>query len=212
MENGVDFMPSLERLSASTSRTSSRSYIDVRMLHRVKGDKVKSRLVLRDIARTKAHPVDTYAATPTLSAFRLVLALASRGSQEVEAAGVPSPVVQGWDITQAFVHAEMDQWILREIPQSLDGVTFTAASGETIVLRAGELLWVCRALYAYRRSPQLRQNLLVRTLKSLGVTQSQIEPMLFHSKKDKAHVDDLLVVGPETFLNDVQAKMMKDIE
>jgi hypothetical protein len=203
MDNGTDFMPwsavyegdvkevkgfwdqhVFKRVTQEEIPEGAR-YIDMRLVRRVKGDKVKSRLVLRDIARSRGDPEDTYAATPALSAFRLALTLASRSIKEAEAKGTASPVAEILDIAQAFVHAEMDRWILTEVPKELDGMTFATEDGETIVLTAGELLLVLRALYGFRPAPRLWQQLAVKILDSRGSKQSKMESMMFHNQKKK---------------------------
>ena len=186
----------------------------MRLVRREKGDKLKSRLVLRDIAKSRCDPEETYAATPALSAFRLALTLASHGIVKAESQGAAGPVFEVLDISQAFAHAEMDKWILTEVPHDLDGMSFVPdGSEDEVVLASGDLLLVQRALYGYRSAPKLWQQLAVKILADLGSVQSKMEPMLFYNQKEESwivlHVDDLLVVGPRVTVDRLRGQLSK---
>ncbi len=70
---------------------------------------MKSRLVWRDIAKSKPLGGELYAATPALSAFRLLLVAASRKMQQAKRAQTENVMVRVLDVMQAFPHADIAQ-------------------------------------------------------------------------------------------------------
>ena len=85
-------------LATWESINSDGKYIDSRMIRRLKGDAVKSRWVLRDFAHGRApEGGELYAATPSLGAFRLLMALGSLQLSQTD-----DHVFLVGDVTQAF--------------------------------------------------------------------------------------------------------------
>ena len=102
------------------------------------------------------------------------------------------------DVTQAFVHAPIDELIVTVVPRELDGL-MVQINGEAQQLRAGDCWLIVMALYGYRKSPQLWQHFLIEAVTRLGVYPCRTEPAIFMSRRGTAimvvHVDDLLVFG-----------------
>ncbi len=51
------------------------------------------------------------------------------------------------DVTQAFVHADMDELIITRVPRELDGMKITNGDDEETILYEGMWLAVLKALY-----------------------------------------------------------------
>ncbi|CAE8721255.1 unnamed protein product [Polarella glacialis] len=101
--------------------------ISMRFVHKMRGDDVKSRIVVRDIKRSQPEGGELFASTPSLASFRLRFALSSLelnlmlqecGSSEefVEVLG---------DIGQAIVRANIDQDIYVWPPEAVRGAEVT---------------------------------------------------------------------------------------
>ena len=58
------------------------------------------------------------------------------------------------DVSQAFIHADMDTLIVTRVPKSLHGLKIQYQGAELILLE-GMLLIVKRALYGYTKAPIL---------------------------------------------------------
>ena len=99
-------------------------YISMRMIRRWKADVIKSRLCLQDVARTRAAGGELYAATPSLTALRAALTLAS-GWKNLELSMKIG--VLAADVTQAFVHADMNEKIITRISRGMCGIEVTSA-------------------------------------------------------------------------------------
>ena len=56
------------------------------------------------------------------------------------------------DVSQAFIHASMDEWVQTRIPASLDGLTLATADGH-LELHTDMVMDIFKALYGYRKSP-----------------------------------------------------------
>ena len=126
----------------------------MRMIRRWKGDVIKSRFCLQDVAYTKATGGELFAATPSLMALRTGLTIA-RGWMNTEK-DLKIGAVAG-DVTQAFVHADMDEKIVTRIPKDLDNLEIVVNNMKT-TLQEGDWLEVIKALYGYRKSPKLWQQ------------------------------------------------------
>ncbi len=72
------------------------------------------------MAYTRALGGELFAATPSLLALRTALTIASEWRVEQDRKGVG--VIVG-DVTQAFVHADMDELIITRVPKEMDGLT-----------------------------------------------------------------------------------------
>ncbi len=104
-------------------------------------------------------------------------------------------------MTQAFVHADMDELIITREPKELDGVKIKKGDDET-VLYEGMWLIVLKALYGYRKSPKLLQAHFLKVLMELTCVNLMClksEPFMFVDMKSKVvgivHVDDALLLG-----------------
>lgn len=212
MENGVDWMPEVmvhqgdynevlglfadgaygpiseEKLTEKTRK------IGNRLVRRLKGEGVKLRWRLQEFARGKPDKTDDlYAATPQVASLRFLLPL---GSHRL-VAGEDILGIFG-DVTRAFPHAPMDDDIVTQIPEAVDGMT-VEANGCKLKVRAG--MWVCilKALYGYRRAPRLWQQRLSQRLNQLGLARSQVDPALFFEPEARIwiliHVDDFFMLG-----------------
>ena len=82
----------------------------MRMIRRWKGDVIKSKLCLQDVAYTKALGRELFAATPSLVVLQTGLALASAW-KNLEKDYVVGAVAG--DVTQAFIHADVGEKIIR---------------------------------------------------------------------------------------------------
>ena len=171
-------------------------YISMRMIRRWKGESIKSRLCLQDVAYKKAYGGEMFAATPSLTALRLALAIASLWRSQ----GTDVKIIVG-DVTQAFVHADMDEKIVTTVPKDLDGLVMQI-DGQEIVLHEGDFLEVLKALYGYRRSPRLWQHFFfdkIEKSKTVSMKGLLSEPALYVDMIRKVisvvHVDDILAIG-----------------
>jgi hypothetical protein len=91
-------------------------------------DKCKARLVVRGDQRTNVTAQETYAATPTGTSFRMLMAIAARSGLKL----------RQLDVTNAFVHALIDNM---GMPRCY--------------VRQGTILQLDKALYGLRISPLL---------------------------------------------------------
>ena len=190
-------------------------FVDSRLLRRIKGDLVKSRLVLRDIAKDKPVGGELFAATPTLSAFRLLLVGASRRMQQAQREQTENVMVRVLDVTQAFPHALIDQPVYSVLPADLDQLSFELDSVEKVTLSGGEYVRVLRALYGYRKSSQLWQRHFTKVIDRIGGVRCQSEPTMFRDRARNlvilVHVDDILMSGPvsevESFSKQLKAEV-----
>ncbi len=92
------------------------------------------------------------------------------------------------DVTQAFVHADMDELIITRVPKELDGIKIQNGDDET-VLYEGMWLIVLKALYGYRKSPKLWQAHFLKVLMELTCVNLMClksEPVMFADMKNKA--------------------------
>ena len=83
------------------------------MIRRWRNDTIKSRLCLQDVAYTRAVGGELFAATPSLLALRTALTIASGWRGEPD--GGEIGVIVG-NMTQAFVHADMDELVITRVP------------------------------------------------------------------------------------------------
>ena len=170
----------------------------MRTIRRWKGDGIKSRLCLQDVAYTKATGGELFAATPSLMALRTGLTIAS-GWMNTEK-DLKIGAVAG-DVTQAFVHADMDEKIVTRIPKDLDNLE-TVVNNMKTTLQEGDWLEVINVLYGCRKSPKLWQQHFFKTLqglKSASLKCLEAEPALCVDMALRViiviHVDDILMLG-----------------
>ncbi|CAE8607831.1 unnamed protein product [Polarella glacialis] len=165
--------------------------ISMRFVHKMRGDDVKSRIVVRDIKRSPPEGGELFASTPSLASFRLHFALSSLelnlmlqecGSSEefVEVLG---------DIGQAFVHANIDQDIYVWPPEAVRGVEVTI-DGKKVTL-SPEVPWKLRkALYGYRKSPMLWQEHLAHIVtERVKLQRSAIDTSTYFDADRKVRLD-----------------------
>jgi len=153
--------------------------IDSRVVRNWKGLLIKSRLVMRDFATTKAAGGELYAATPSVSSLRLMLCLGSADLNECARKGTKYIAVV-LDVSQAFPHAVLDEEVYTVVPQCLDGLSLDVGEAEPVVLRGGEILRVLRSLYGWRRSPRLWQQHFNKIVENkVGMARSVVEPATF---------------------------------
>ena len=170
-------------------------FISSRMVRRWKMEAIKSRFVLRDIARSKATGGELFAATPSLMALRLTTAVASLRRDRARQSNAEEHVARMGDFTQAFVNAEIDEEIVTNVPTELVGMELVIEGVKT-TLAKDDYLIILKALYGYRRSPQLWQKYLTEMVEETGVEPCRSEPTVFFRRNGTllmlAHVDDLL--------------------
>ena len=146
--------------------------------------KAKARLVARGFAqRFAVDYFETYAATPSMSSIKLVMAAA---------------VQEDWplyhlDVTQAFVQAKMDTDVFMQMPEGCKEMT-------------GRVVKLEKSVYGIKQAGRQWSRLLCKTLvEDVGMIQCGADPCVFKLEdagKVKVilvvHVDDILVGGPET--------------
>ena len=151
-------------------------------------------MCLRDFNRGRPEGGELFATTPSLMSVRMLLTIASWTSLKV-----PNFVALVGDVTQAFVHAPIDEWIQTRVPDSLDGLE-VRSDDSPVVLRAGMFLDVLKALYGYRKSPRLWQDWITDKLMQIPLRRSKVEPSIFYNDEKTIfvamHVDDLIFSGP----------------
>ncbi|CAE8735976.1 unnamed protein product [Polarella glacialis] len=189
--------------------------ISMRFVHKMAGEDVKSRIVVRDIKKSQPEEGELFASTPSLASFRLHFALSSlemnlmlqecgRSEEFVEVLG---------DIGQAFVHANNDQDIYVWPPEEVRGVEVTI-DGEKATL-SPDVPWKLRkALYGYRKSPMLWQEHLARVVtERVKLQRSAIDTSTYFDADRKVrlfvHVGDLALGGPVREVNRV-LKLMEE--
>ena len=172
-------------------------FISSRMVRRTKGEAVKPRYCLRDFRHTAPEGGELYATTPSAAAVKVALAITS-WRLKLE----PEIVIVFGDVAQAFPYAPIDEKVQTRIAADLDGLVVRLQSGKEHTLRGGDLMWVLRALYGYRRSPRLWQDWMSAVLvNDVGFYRSVVEPSVFWHHQRLVilvmHVDDLLIAGQQ---------------
>ncbi|CAE8582737.1 unnamed protein product [Polarella glacialis] len=147
---------------------------------------VKARLVAQQV--NTGGWADTFAATPSGCAHRLLLLVAARKQW---------PVQLG-DVSTAFLHASLPQPVYLRPPAT--------------ERKPGKVWKLAKALYGLRQSPQLFQQFLADQLAHLGWRRLITEPQLFVHEPTGAmatiHADDMLLTAPAK----ARARLMKEIE
>ncbi|CAE8640336.1 unnamed protein product [Polarella glacialis] len=147
---------------------------------------VKARLVAQQV--NTGGWADTFAATPSGCAHRLLLLVAARKQW---------PVQLG-DVSTAFLHASLPQPVYLRPPAT--------------ERKPGKVWKLAKALYGLRQSPQLFQQFLADQLAHLGWRRLITEPQLFVHEPTGAmatiHADDMLLTVPAK----ARARLMKEIE
>ncbi|CAE8598018.1 unnamed protein product, partial [Polarella glacialis] len=147
---------------------------------------VKARLVAQQV--NTGGWADTFAATPSGCAHRLLLLVAARKQW---------PVQLG-DVSTAFLHASLPEPVYLRPPAT--------------ERKPGKVWKLAKALYGLRQSPQLFQQFLADQLAHLGWRRLITEPQLFVHEPTGAmatiHADDMLLTVPAK----ARTRLMKEIE
>ena len=145
-----------------------------RIVLREKHGGVKARLCAQDFAHLQKRD-DLYSPTPSVTALRLLLSLASSRGHRLRIG----------DFSTAFLHAPMDTETFVRPPQ--------------VYAKQGVIWRLRKALYGMRKAPKLFFNLLHEILSELGMQSLRSEPTFYF--KDSllflVHVDDPLVAGTD---------------
>jgi len=167
------------RMITECSKTAR--YIPSKMVRRLKGEGVKSRMCLRDVAYARPEGGELFASTPSVTALRTLTMLAAYDRAEAEKRGEGRHGVLCGDATQAFVQAEIDQEMVTRVTADMAGI-IVEVNGERTTLLEGQWLAVEKALYGYRRSPRLWQDHLaaiVTELKACELKRATSEPAVY---------------------------------
>ncbi len=153
----------------------------------VKGEvlKLKARLTARGFTQKEGRDFGaTWAPTCRMRVFRMMMA---------EASSDPSIQTAQWDLSTAFLHAEM---------KSPEGVYMQQAPGFVISGQKGEARLVChllKAIYGCKQSSRLFHELVRESLKGMGAVQAKADECLFTFREEQSwlkvlvHVDDFAV-------------------
>jgi hypothetical protein len=184
-------------------------YISSKIVRKTKGENVKTRMCLRDFNHGRPEGGELFAATPSLMALKMLLTIASWSSMEIR-----DLICLIGDVTQAFVHAPIDEWIQTRVPESLGGLEIRV-DNEILTLYPGMLLDVMKALYGYRKSPRLWQDWISERLTQLPLSRSKVEPTIYFNKEKQVmlamHVDDLMFLGPKENVEAFFAQLQKEV-
>ena len=74
------------------------------------------------------------------------------------------------DVSQAFIHAPIDQQIATRVPETLEGIPISIEGAEHI-LHAGEWIELLMALYGYRKAPRLWQDYFVECVEQCRIAE-----------------------------------------
>ena len=184
-------------------------YISSKVVRKTKGENVKSRMCLRDFNRGRPEGGELFAATLSLMALKMLLTIASWKTIEIE-----NYLCLVGDVTQAFVHAPIDEMVQTKVPDSLDGLE-VQVNGSPVVLQAGMLLDVLKALYGYRKSPRLWQDWITDKLIQIPLRRSKVEPSIFYNDEKTIfvamHVDDLIFFGETTQVETIFKNLQQEV-
>lgn len=165
--------------------------ISTRWVLTKKGDKVKARLVARGFEEEMNSPTDS----PTVSknAVRLFLTIAASQNWKVKTTDIKSAFLQG-----------------RKLERNVYIIPPKEANTED-----GKIWKLRHCLYGLNDGARQFYLSVKEHLKSIGASQSSLEPALFYLKDGKlrgvvcCHVDDFLHAGDIQFENDVIAKLTR---
>ena len=125
------------------------------MLKRRDATTVKARIVVQQLNR--GAEMDTFAATPTTTAHRLMPYIAH----------IKKLCVALGDVGTAFLHAPLPKDMVVHVQPPMN------------LRRAGEVWKLFKALYGLRQAPRLFQEFLAASLLKLGWTRCIVEPQLY---------------------------------
>ena len=148
---------------------------------------MKARFVAREFVSGDIDKDTLYAATPGLSAMRVLLSKLAT----IPSSGVRCGMIL--DVKGAFLYGDAERRVYVELPDCDPN----AKCGDKVGL-------IQRALYGTRDAPQLWQKHARKTLIALGFIESVVSPSVYyHPIRDielSVHVDDFLCVGEEADL------------
>lgn len=157
-------------------------------------ERYKSRLVILGCRQTYGEDfTETFAPVCKMTTVRALLAVAAMHNW----------IAIQMDVTNAFLHGNLDEEIYMKMPQGYSGIGSRIAAS-TNQLSGPRSQLVCKlkkSLYGLRQSPRLWFDKLSLTLLSLGYEQSKADYSLFVSQDGSSstlvlvYVDDLLISG-----------------
>ena len=153
---------------------------------------MKSRLVLKDYNRCQGRTQpEMFSPTPSTLSLKTMLAASSHDrNNDPESDHITIAI----DVHTAFLHADDDQDLFAE-PREPDE-WYDAGQKEDGVWRLN------KALYGYRKAPELWHQHLVSILESLKLHPLLTDPSCFRNDKTNTnifmHVDDGLLFGPRS--------------
>ena len=101
------------------------------------------------------------------------------------------------DLTNAYLHADIQDRVFIYIPQGFPG--------------AGEIAKLDKATYGTKQGARRFYDHSIKVLKSIGFTQCPIEPCLFRYLQDEdaafliLYVDDALIAGPQRLVKTIES-------
>ena len=152
---------------------------------------VKARIVAQQL--NTGTPMDTFAATPTTTAQRLVMLIVFSRRLGLKLG----------DVGTAFLHAPLTAGVNIFVRPPVN------------LRRHGQVWRLHKALYGLRQSPRLFQEFLAEALAASGWKRCVVEPQLyFHGRTGAwmtAHADDLMMAAPmselKTVMGDLESRM-----
>ena len=151
---------------------------------------------------------DSYAPVATDSAMRTVFALVLYYHSDIEEQSWTCEVV---DVEAAFLGAEVDNETYIEWPKGVQELGF-----ESTNVTKDYFIQLGKAMYGTVPAALQWFNKLVKSLKTVGITQSKVDPCIFYLKHDEktilvvtTHVDDCAVAGKPQDINDFKQKLQK---
>ncbi|CAM9598633.1 unnamed protein product [Sphacelaria rigidula] len=151
--------------------------------------KAKASLVARGFGqRFAVNYFETFAATSSMASIKLVMAVAAQQEWPL----------YHYDVTQAFVQAEMDTDVYMRLPEDC-----SVLKDVTVKLE--------KSIYEIKQAGRQWSRLLCQTvLKDVGMVQCEADPCVFNMEDAREvrvileiHVDDILISGTEEYVGKV---------
>ncbi|CAM9597236.1 unnamed protein product, partial [Sphacelaria rigidula] len=151
--------------------------------------KAKTRLVARGFRqRFAVDYFETFAATPSMASIKLVMAVAVQEEWPL----------YHFDVTQAFVQAEMDTDVYMRLPQGCSVLVDVTVKLE-------------KSIYGIKQAGRQWSRLLCETLlEDVGMVQCEADPCVFEMEDAGdvrvilfVHVDDIFISGSEEYVGKV---------
>ena len=174
--------------------------VGVRWVDTIKGDRVRSRLVCKDVNKGKRSD-EMFAPTPPLLASRWLVSLTA--SQGLTGAG--NKRLLAIDFTKAFLYGEMEREVYIELPDEDE----RKHRGDNV----GRLL---KAMYGLRDAPLIWQKVVREMLKKRGFTALSTAQCVYVNKETGviivAHVDDFLCHGDKDDLKNLLKSLQQECD